>query len=95
MENIIFEKQDYELTLNAETDISAMTVTQIHFKKPNKKALYKRAAVLVGTDYLRIDVTDTTNNVPGDWQFRIYVEDVTGRKYKGTWCTVPIQKDWL
>jgi len=93
-EDIIYTGQDFELTLDCETDVSAMATTQIHFRKPNSKALYKRTATLVGTDYLRIDVTDSTNNVPGDWKFRAYVIDALGRIYKGTFAVVTINEDW-
>lgn len=93
-QDIIYTGQDYELTLDTETDISSMIVRQIHFRKPNSKALYKRTATLVGTDYLRVNISDDTNNIPGDWKFRAYVEDAAGKKYKGVFVVLTIHDDW-
>ena len=92
---IIFVDTDWELTLDCETDVSAMAITQIHFRKPNKKSWYKRNATVVGTDYLRIDVSHTDNNIHGDWTFRTYCEDAAGKIYKGTFYVKNIHKDWI
>lgn len=91
----IFVGTDFELTLDCETDVSAMTTKQIHFRKPNKRAWYKRVAISVGTDYLRIDVSHTDNTIPGDWTFRTYAIDATGKIYKGTFFVKYINKDWI
>lgn len=94
-DEIIFVGTDWELTLDTETNVSAMVTTQIHFRKPNKKAWYKRTATIVGTNYLRIDIPYTDNNVHGDWTFRTYCVDATGKRYKGTFFVKNIHKDWI
>lgn len=91
----IFVGTDWELTLDCGTDVSAMDTKEIHFRKPNKRAWYKRAATLVGTDYLRIDISDTYNNISGNWTFRTYCIDATGKIYKGTFFVKKINKDWI
>lgn len=94
-DEIIFIGTDWELTLDTETDISAMTTRQIHFRKPNKSAWYKRTATLVGTDYLKINITHSDNNIAGDWTFRAYTVDASGKRYKGTFFVKHINKDWI
>jgi len=91
----IFVGTDWELTLDCETDVSAMATTQIHFRRPNKKAWYKRTAAVVGTDYLRIDISNTDNTTSGDWTFRTYCVSATGKIYKGTFFVKYIHKDWI
>jgi len=91
----IFVGTDWELTLDTETDVSAMATTEIHFRKPNKSSWYKRAAVVVNTNYLRIDIPYTDNTTSGDWTFRAYVVDATGKRHKGTFFVKTINKDWI
>lgn len=93
-QDIIYMGADFEIKLDTETDVSAMTTKEIHFRKPNSKALYKRTASLVGTDYLKIDISHTTNNMVGDWKFRSYVKDAVGKIYKGVFVIVTIHDDW-
>jgi len=93
-DEIIFTGTDWDITLDCETDVSAMTTKQIHFRKPNKRAWYKRAASLVGTDYLKIDVSRADNTAAGEWTFRTYVVSAAGKVHKGTFYTKNIDKDW-
>jgi hypothetical protein len=72
-----------------------MATKQIHFRRPNKSAWYKRTAALVGTDFLSIDIPYTDNTTSGDWTFRTYVVDAAGKRHKGTFYVKNINKDWI
>lgn len=77
----IFVGQNWTLTLDCSTDVSAASTKQLRLKYPNGDTLNLDASV-VGTDNLRASLTAAQTNQPGTYKFQTYAV-IAGATYFG------------
>ena len=69
---VLFNGQDYKLTLDTGIVLTGATVTRIQYKKPDGTKGFWTATVLGTTIFY--DITAIQNNAAGVWAFQSYVE---------------------
>ena len=77
---VLFNGQDYKLTLDTGIVLTGATLTQILYKKPDGTKSFW-AATVVGTT-LEYNITAAVNNAAGVWCFQSYVE-IGGKAFIG------------
>ena len=98
-DDIIYQDHDFELTMPTKlTDVQMATtdIRQIWYLKPGASSSVELSASLVsGTTKLRVSITNTINDTPGDWFFRPYVEDSgNSKEYPGKVVKFNIKETW-
>ena len=83
--------QDFQLILETYKNVTAMTTKEIHYRKPGSKRVYSETATVVTLTKLTIDITDTINDISGQWYFQSYVIDNTGKIYLGEVAKLDVQ----
>ncbi len=98
-DDIIYQDQDFELTMPTELTNEEMATTdkrEIWYLKPGASSSAELSASLVSsTTKLRVDITNVINDIGGDWFFRTYVEDsVNSKQYPGIVIKFNIKETW-
>jgi len=93
--NTIFVNQDWRLIVDVSIDISTAPLLQIIYRKPNSTTEVTVAATLYTSTSLYFDVTDTINNLAGQWLFRAKITDVAGKIYFGEIVRIDVKSAWF